>query len=269
MKNVNSSFKNFSLAAALLGLSFLVPHLAKAQGIITLDPTLAQLGNSRVAQGVRELANEAQQLSNMEQQLQNMVTNTLAPAGYIWDNVENVMSEMQSIQNQYQYYKDYGGAQGFVDQFATTGFYAGSPCYQLSLDCDADTLWNAKKKLSDSINKTNQAAILTNAQQVKNLDAQTQTINKLNLQNSGVKGRLQSQEMTNMYLSHIAAQNQQEQQMLLANFTAEANERAKRADEEAQAVASRNALLSLPDSERQAIQSYEGQSLGNPNDPNF
>ncbi len=116
-----------TVAAALVAGALSMPAHA---GIPVIDG--ANLGQTVVSamENVAQTIKQIQQYQTQIQQYQNMLTNTLAPASYIWDQAQSTMSGLRNSIDTLRYYENQlGSVDAYLGKFQDTAFYRNSPCY--------------------------------------------------------------------------------------------------------------------------------------------
>ena len=156
------------------------PNPLNADGIV-FDPsvygqavaTVSQLASQAATQAnqyakqLLQYQTQLQQYETQLQQYQNMVTNTLAPAAYIWDQANATISKVVGIVDTIDNYANQaGGLQNYLAQFQNSSYYRSSPCYTAT-GCPPDylqTLTN-QQNTGSAAQKSANDALLTMVQQ--------------------------------------------------------------------------------------------------------
>lgn len=161
------------------------------QNVVTATEQVAQTLKQvqQYATQLRELETQYQQYATQIQQYQNMVKNTVAPAAYIWNQAQSVMTQLKGATDTLSYYKNQvGSVDGYLAKFQDVNYYRNSPCYSAvgcsaeemaRLNRDADALGSeAQKKANDAMMKgldQQQEAIITDATRLEQLQSNAQT----------------------------------------------------------------------------------------------
>lgn len=153
----------------------------------------------QVAQTLKQVQQYATQLQQLEQQYQayatqvqqyeNMVQNTVAPAAYIWNQAQSVMTQLRGATDTLSYYKNQvGSVDGYLAKFQDVNYYRNSPCYTAN-GCTAEEMQTqnraadalgseAQKKANDAMLKgldQQQDAMVSDAARLEQLQGNAQT----------------------------------------------------------------------------------------------
>ncbi|WP_295452712.1 P-type conjugative transfer protein TrbJ [uncultured Thiodictyon sp.] len=178
------------LALATVGLALTLPARA---GVPTVDglantfhglnlvqnTTTAMETVAQTLQQVQQYATQLQQLeeqyrayATQVQQYENMVKNTLAPAAYIWNDAQAVMTKLRGVTDTLAYYKNQTGSiDAYLAKFQDANYYRNSPCYTAT-GCSAEEM----ARLNDNAALGSQAQKKANDAAIKGLDQQQDTI---------------------------------------------------------------------------------------------
>jgi len=138
---------------------------------------------------LREIETQYQQYATQIQQYENMVQNTVAPAAYIWNQAQSVMTQLRGATDTLSYYRNQvGSVDGYLAKFQDANYYRNSPCYSAAgcsaedmarLNRDADNLGSeAQKKANDAMLKgieQQQDALVTDASRLEQLQGNATT----------------------------------------------------------------------------------------------
>ncbi|MGV1010178.1 MAG: P-type conjugative transfer protein TrbJ [Dermatophilaceae bacterium] len=152
-----------------------------------------------VAQTIKQIQQYATQLQQLEQQYQayatqvqqyqNMVQNTVAPAAYIWNQAQSVMTQLRGATDTLSYYRNQvGSVDAYLAKYQDVNYYRNSPCYTAT-GCSAEQKAaeekaaialgsEAQKKANDAMLKgleQQQEAIITDATRLEQLQSNAQT----------------------------------------------------------------------------------------------
>ena len=162
-----------------------------AQNVITATEQVAQTLKQvqQYAAQLQQLQTQYQQYANQIKQYENMVQNTVAPAAYIWNQAQSVMTQLRGATDTLSFYKNQvGSVDGYLAKFQDVNYYRNSPCYSASgcsaedmarLNRDADALGSeAQKKANDAMFRgidQQQEAIITDASRLEQLQGNATT----------------------------------------------------------------------------------------------
>lgn len=193
-----------SLAAKIGGLALVAVLAAPAtagipvidagnltQNVVTATEQVAQTLKQvqQYAAQLRELETQYQQYATQIQQYENMVQNTVAPAAYIWNEAQRVMTQLRGATDTLSYYKNQvGSVDGYLAKFQDVNYYRNSPCYSAAgcsaedmarLNREADALGSeSQKRANDAMFRgldQQQDAIATDAARLGQLQSNAQT----------------------------------------------------------------------------------------------
>lgn len=230
-----------TIVAALIASALSMPAHA---GIPVIDG--ANLGQTIVSamENVAQTLKQIQQYQTQLQQYQNMLTNTMAPASYIWDQAQSTMSGLRNSIDTLSYYKNQlGSVDAYLGKFQDTAFYRNSPCYsangctpaQWAAMKDSQRLGSeAQKKANDGLFRglnDQQQAMEDDARQLRQLQSSAQ----------GATGQMQALGYASQLASHQSNQLLQIRALLIAQQNVVATRNLALADREAQAAAAHEA----------------------------
>lgn len=191
-------------------------------------------------ENVAQTLKQIQQYQTQLQQYQNMLTNTAAPASYIWDQAQSTMSSLRSSIDTLSYYKNQlGSVDAYLGKFQDTAFYRNSPCYsangctpaQWAAMKDSQRLGSeAQKRANDGLFRgldKQQQAMEDDAQQLRQLQSSAQS----------ATGQMQALGYASQLASHQSNQLLQIRGLLVAQQNAIATRNQVLTDREAQEAA--------------------------------
>lgn len=194
-----------------------------SQNLLTAARTLQQINNQ-----VRSLQNEAQMLVNQARNLSRIDFPQLEQITQRLHQIDRLMGQAQGI----GYRVD-----GLDDQFRRL-FPAE---FDRALTANQQVV-NARSRLDTAMAAYRQT-MGVQAQVVENVAADARTLSELVAGSQGAEGSLQAQQATNQLLALAAKQQFQIQNLLAAQFRAEAMEAARRTQAEADARAATKKFL--------------------------
>lgn len=230
-----------TVAAALVAGALSMPAHA---GIPVIDG--ANLGQTVVSamENVAQTIKQIQQYQTQIQQYQNMLTNTLAPASYIWDQAQSTMSGLRNSIDTLRYYENQlGSVDAYLGKFQDTAFYRNSPCYSANGCTPAQwaALKDSQRFGSEAQKKANDGLFkgLKNQQQAMEDDARQ--LQRLQSSAQGATGQMQALGYASQLASHQSYQLLQIRGLLVAQQNAIATRNLALTDREAQEAAAHEA----------------------------
>lgn len=230
----------FFSGVAVVGFGFLFsPAPAMAQGIYVVDKVQETNAFQQTTQQIAMVAKQIDQYKTQLEQYQNMLTNTLAPAAYLWDQAQQAMSEYQNLDNLASYYAtSHGGLQQYLQQFQDTGYYSSSPCFKMG-SCSAPTLFNSRSKMSTLQTQMNKGEAQVLSKQQASLQSDANTLQHLQKKTVASAGQMEALQSGNQLSSEQAHQLLQIRAMMVSEDAAASAQREAEAAEDARAIASR------------------------------
>ena len=159
--------------------------------IITIDPS--------------EIAATMTVIAKQIMQFEVMLRNTIGPLVFIYDQVQDIRSQIQNLDNLSTTYQILGGIDYFVHDNKKLGDFISKNCQELNI-CNAKSVLKWQRKKSTIQTALEKSRIKMNAQQQKIIQADTQTILNLQTAVQQADGRMKAQQDTNQILLEIAHQ---------------------------------------------------------------
>ena len=188
-----------------------------SQNVLTAARTLQQINNQ-----IRSLQNEAQSLLNQARNLSTIsfpemqaITASLRQIDQLMDEARGVQFRVDNLDQQF--------ARLFPDRF------------DAALTNDQHVV-DARNRLDTSKAALRQT-MGVQAQVVENIAADARTLNGITARSQSAEGALQAQQATNQLLALVAKQQFQLQNLMAAQYRADAIERARRVQSQADARA--------------------------------
>jgi P-type conjugative transfer protein TrbJ len=194
-----------------------------SQNLLTAARTLQQINNQ-----IRSLQNEAQMLVNQAKNLSRIDFPQLQQITHRLQQIDRLMGQAQGIGFR---------VDGLDEQFRRL-FPAE---FDQALTADQQIV-NARSRFDTAMAAYRQT-MGVQAQVVENVAADARTLSELVAGSQGAEGSLQAQQATNQLLALAAKQQFQIQNLMAAQFRAEAMEAARRAQAEADARAATKKFL--------------------------
>ncbi|ALS68411.1 P-type conjugative transfer protein TrbJ [Pandoraea apista] len=173
-------------------------------GIPVIDGTNVVQTTVSALNSVASVAKQIEQYQTQLQQYENMLRNSLAPAAYIWDQVNSTINKMLNLQDTLSGLKgQYGSIDAYLNRFQNVGYYRQSPCFT-NTGCSAsemEAIQQGRTAWSDSQKKANDAAIKQLDQQQSALSKDADTVARLQSQASGAGGQMEALQAANQLAS--------------------------------------------------------------------
>ncbi|WP_243865897.1 hypothetical protein [Burkholderia pseudomallei] len=120
------------LAAKTATLAFAVACIslqpAYAGGIPVIDVTNVMQTTISAINNVQAVQKQIEQYTTQLQQYQNMLQNTLAPAAWVWDQVNGTINKLLQAQDMLSYYKNQAGnIDAYLSRYQDVAYYRSSP----------------------------------------------------------------------------------------------------------------------------------------------
>ena len=194
-----------------------------SQNVLTAARTLEQINNQ-----IRSLQNQAQGLINQAKNLATIDFPEVQAITQTMQQIDNLMAQARAVQFR---------VAGLDQQLRQ--LYPESFGKALTLDAQVAA---ARRRLDTEMSAYQQTMGIQ-AQVAENVQADAGTLNAIIARSQGAQGALQASQATNQLLALVAKQQFQLQQMMAAQFRADAIERANRAQAEADARAATTRFL--------------------------
>lgn len=194
-----------------------------SQNLLTAARTLQQVNNQ-----IRSLQNQAQSLVNQAKNLTTIGFPEIQAITSTLQQIDQLMGQAQGIQ-----FRVDGLDQQFRQLFPQS--------FNQALTMNGQVV-TARTRLDTEMAAYKQT-IGVQAQVVENVQADAQTLNGIVSRSQGAEGALQAQQATNQLLALTAKQQFQIQNLMAAQYRAEATEAARRAQAEAEGRAATTKFL--------------------------
>ncbi|MCW3835057.1 P-type conjugative transfer protein TrbJ [Sphingomonas canadensis] len=228
------SFKKFLLASALGIACTAVATPASAQ-ISVFDPTNYSQNLLSAARALEQINNQIQSLQNEAAMLQNMAKN-LKPTDF--PQLQALTERLKQIDQLMARAQAVDFRVDSIDDQLRKLFPQG---FDQALTSNAQV--QAAKARLDAQMAAYQQTMRVQAQVVENVRADVETLNAITARSQGAEGALQVGQATNQLLALLAKQQLQIQNLMAAQYRAEAIEAARRAKAEADARAATKKFL--------------------------
>lgn len=232
--------KKSILAAKSLALSTAISFLA-SQPVLAGIPVADGLNLSQTTvtamQQVVQVTKQIEQYKTQLEQYKNMLQNTVAPAAYVWSEVNGVIDKVVSAQQTLDYYKNQTGSiDSYLAQYQNVNYYRNSPCFQISgcSDSDRQVLETRRADSSDAVKRANADVIKSVELQQKTLNTDANNLQRLQSQATSATGQMQALQAANQLAAAQGNQLLQIRGMLLAQNQAAVTLAQQQADRQAQ-----------------------------------
>jgi P-type conjugative transfer protein TrbJ len=112
----------------------LVSMPVPAAGIPVIDTSNLTQNMMTAVESVTQTLKQIQQYQTQLQQYENMIQNTVAPAAYLWDQVQSTIDGLMSAVDTLNYYKTHlGSLDAYLGKFQDVAYYRSSPCFQAAV----------------------------------------------------------------------------------------------------------------------------------------
>lgn len=232
------------LAAETATLAFAVACISlqpvHASGIPVIDVTNVMQTTISAINNVQSVQKQIEQYTTQLQQYQNMLQNTLAPAAYVWDQVNGTINKLLQAQDMLNYYKNQvGNIDAYLSRYQDVAYYRSSPCFTTTgcTDAQRQALADAQMNGSEAQKRANDAVLKGVDQQQQTLATDAANLRSLQAQASSAQGQMQAIQAANQLASAQTNQLLQLRGLLVAQQAAATTRAQIVADREAQQAA--------------------------------
>ncbi|WP_426811720.1 P-type conjugative transfer protein TrbJ (plasmid) [Pseudomonas sp. WOUb67] len=229
---------------AAVGASVLVSQSALA-GIPVADGLNLSQTTVSAFQAVANVQKQIMQYQKQLEQYDNMLQNTVAPAAYIWSEVDATISKVVQAQQTLDYYMNSAGSiDSYLSRYQNVDYYRNSSCFQLS-GCSATEMKKLDQHVannSDAVKRTNADVIKSVALQQKSLNVDAQKLQRMQQQAGSARGQMEALGAANQLAAAQANQLIQLRSLLAAQSQAAATIAQQESDKQAQEEASATML---------------------------
>lgn len=214
-------------------------------GIPVVDGANLSQNIVNTLENVSQTLQQVQEYRTQLQQHQNQIQNTLAPAAFIWDNANGIISELRNATDTIGYYKNsLGSIDSYLNRFQNTAYYHSSPCYSARgcSKAEWDAMKDNQKLASDARKRANDALLRGIDNQQDALERDAQQLGRLQNAAQGASGQMAAIGYANQLASQQANQLLQIRSLLLAQQNAVATQMQAENNEKAQQEAAEEAL---------------------------
>ena len=245
MKHVRFSAAKTAL---VLALTFGGASMPAHAGIPVIDGTNLAQNIMTAIESVAQTLKQIEQYRTQLQQYENMLQNTMAPAAYIWDQVQSTINGLMNAVDTLNYYKtQLGSLDAYLGKFQDVSYYRSSPCFSAAGCSDAEraAMEQNRSLASESQKKANDALFKGLEQQQRNLTADARQLERLQSAAQGATGQMQAIGFANQLAANQANQLLQIRGLLIAQQNAIATRMQAEADREAQQQAARDSIFDM------------------------
>lgn len=220
-------------------------HVALA-GIPVIDAANTSQATISAIQNVAAVTKQIEQYTTQLQQYQNMLQNTVAPAAYIWSEADQTISKLLAAQDTLSYYKKQAGSlEQYLSRYQDTAHYDEAPCIgtDTCTTQDQEAIANAQSQATTARKKANDALLTSVSNQQRYLQADADTLARLQRSATNATGQMQAIQSANQLASAQTNQLLQIRSLLIAQQNALATSAQIEADRDAQRLAASNKAL--------------------------
>lgn len=227
-------------ATVAFAISCIFSEPADAGGIPVIDVTNVMQTTISAINNVQSVQKQIEQYTTQLQQYQNMLQNTLAPAAYVWDQVNGTINKLLQAQDMLNYYKNQAGSiDAYLSRYQDVAYYRSSPCFTATgcTDAQRQALADVQVNGSEAQKRANDAVLKGVDQQQQTLVTDAANLRSLQAQASSAQGQMQAIQAANQLASAQTNQLLQLRGLLVAQQAAAATRAQIVADREAQQAA--------------------------------
>ena len=220
-------------------------HVALA-GIPVIDAANTSQATISAIQNVAAVTKQIEQYTTQLQQYQNMLQNTEAPAAYIWSEADQTISKLLAAQDTLSYYKTQAASlEQYLSHYQDTAHYDEAPCIgaDTCTTQDQEAIANAQSQATTARKKANDALLTSVSNQQGTLQADADTLARLQRSATNATGQMQAIQSANQLASAQTNQLLQIRSLLIAQQNALATSAQIEADRDAQRLAASNKAL--------------------------
>ena len=207
------------------------------QGNLTQNIVTSLESVTQTAKQIQQYTTQIQQFQTQISQYQNMLQNTATPVTQIWDQAQSTMGALRSTIDTLSFYKQQlGSIDAYLGKFQDINYYKNSPCFNGGTCSDAQRsalLAIQQTYQSESQKKANDALFRGLDKQQEAMQADANTLERLQSGAQGASGQLQALGYANQLASSQANQLLQIRGLLIAQQNAAATRAQAQADGEA------------------------------------
>ena len=250
MKRTLAAKTTFAMTLVLCAAASLPAHagipvadgLNLSQNVMTAFESVAQ-----TIKQVEQYTKQIEQYKTQLDQYENMIQNTAAPAAYVWDQANSVITKLVQAQDMLSYYQNKAGSlDSYLNKYQDVSYYRSSPCFG-SGGCTANeraAMEENRRLSSESQKAANDAMFKGAAQQQDNLQADARQLERLQSAASTADGQVKAIQYANQLASHQSNQLLQIRGLMIAQQNAQATRNQAVADREAKETAASEQLRS-------------------------
>ena len=243
MRNVRVLAAKTVIASAI-ALGSLTTTSVKA-GIPVIDAGNLTQNVMTAIESVAHTLKQIQQYQTQLQQYENMLTNTVAPAAYIWDQANSTINSLRLATDTLAYYKrTLGSVDSYTSKFQDANFYRSSPCFSVAGCTPAEfaAMKSNTRFASEAQKRANDAMFqgLDQQQDAMSADARRLELLQSNAQSS--TGQMQALQNASMLAGQQANQLLQIRGLLIAQQNLIATQAQAKADREGKETAASEQL---------------------------
>ena len=206
-------------AVALLISAWVLAPSPTWAGMPVIDAANLRQNLMTAFQSVEQTLKQIQQYQTQLEQYENMLRNTVAPAAYVWDKANSIVTRVTEVNDTLNYYKRRAGSiDAYLSKFQNVNYYRASPCFKRDGCTAADerTMKEAQTLGSEAIKRSNDAVFRGLDQQQRQLQTDADQLVLLQSRAQGAEGQMAAIQYGNQLASNQANQLLQIRAMLIA-----------------------------------------------------
>ena len=189
-----------------------------------------------------EIIETMEVIAKQVMQFEVMLRNTIGPIAFIYDQVQDIRSQIQNLDNLSTTYQIFGGISDVLQDNEDLGDFISKNCQELNI-CNAKSVLEWQRKKSTIQTALEKSRIKMDAEQQRIIQADTQTITNLQSIVEQADGRMKAQQDTNQILLEIAHQILELRTFLVSQNAPEAQNKLNNTTDKAKSEASNYQLL--------------------------
>lgn len=218
-------------------------------GIPVIDGSNLSQNVMSAVEAVAQTLKQVEQYGTQLQQYQNELTNTVAPAAYVWDQANSTMNQLRSATDTLSYYKQQAGSiNGYLSKFQDVSYYKNSPCFSNGSCSPAEQAAIQQSQVlgSQAQKKANDAMFQGLDLQQTNLQNDAAQLQLLQSQAGNADGQMKAIQAGNQLASGQSNQLLQIRSLMITQQNAIATRNQALADREAQQQAASEMHFRVP-----------------------
>jgi len=222
-------------------------------GIPVIDATSIIQTTATALEAAAQTAKQIDEYRKQVEQYADQVKNTVAPAMYVWDQSQQIMTDLRAATDTLANHRQaLGSIEAYMGQFRDVDYYRSSPCFQLG-GCPKSAVeeLRANGTLSArAVKESNDALLKQIDAQQDALVADGRTLERLQDQAEDADGRMKAIQAANQLASNQANQLLHIRALMVSQNNAAVTYQQATSNRDAQERASARMLRERPDFRR-------------------